>query len=320
MQYQDYYQTLEVSRTASQAEIQRAYRKLARKLHPDVNKAPDAEQRFKALSEAYEVLKDPEKRQRYDALGSNWRAGQEFTPPPGFEGVRFGFGGRGLEFEDLEGDFSSFFESLFGGGGPLGGSFESPRTVRTGRARRGATQEAEITLSLEDLVRGGQRDLVLESRSLDAQGRPGTTRRSYSVRIPPGTREGTTIRLAGQGAAGARGGQPGDLLLHVRLQPHARLRVEGEDDLAVDVPVAAWEAALGARIPLPLLEGEATLSVPAGTSSGARLRLRGQGLPRRDGSRGDLLAVVQIAVPRVLSSEERELYEKLARVSSFRPR
>ena len=321
MQYQDYYKTLGVARDASVEEIQRAYRKLARQLHPDVNKAPDAEQRFKALNEAYEVLKDAEKRRRYDELGSNWRAGEEFTPPPGWEGVRYGFGGRDVDFEDLAGGFSSFFEALFGGGGPLGaGGFGATRGGRAPRPRRGATQEVEVTLSLEDLVQGGHKEFVLESQSVGPTGRPATARRTYSLGIPPGTREGTTIRLAGQGATGDPGGAPGDLLLHVRIAPHPRLRVEGADDLAVDVAVAPWEAALGARVSLPLLEGEATLSVPPGTSSGARLRLRGQGLPRRDGSRGDLLAVVQIAVPRSLSAEERELFERLARISTFQPR
>lgn len=321
MEYQDYYETLEVARDASQEDIQRAYRKLARKLHPDVNKAPDAERRFKAAAEAYEVLKDPEKRKRYDALGSSWRAGQEFTPPPGFEGMRFDFGGRGgaADFEGL-GGFSSFFESLFGDADPFAERFGGRRTTRAPRPRRGLTQEAEVALALEDLVRGRPLDLTLESRAVGPDGRPSSERKTYAVNVPPGTREGTTIRLAGQGGAGASGGEAGDLLLRVRLQPHPRLRAEGEDDLATDVWVAPWEAALGARVPVALLEGEATLSVPPGSSTGARLRLRGQGLPKRDGTRGDLYAVVQIAVPRELSAQERELFEQLARTSTFRAR
>jgi len=202
VQYQDYYQTLGVARGASQAEIQRAYRKLARELHPDVNKAADAEARFKQVTEAYEVLKDPEKRKRYDALGSNWRAGQEFTPPPEWEGARFDFGGRQVDFEDLGDGFSSFFEAFFGGQGPFAGGFAAGPSGRSGRpqrARRGATQEAEISLTLEDLVHGGRKEFVLESQTVGPDGRPSASRRSYSVRIPPGTREGTTIRLAGQG-------------------------------------------------------------------------------------------------------------------------
>ena len=320
MEYQDYYKTLEVARDASQEDIQRAYRKLARKLHPDVNKAPDAESRFKAVAEAYEVLKDPEKRKRYDALGANWRAGQEFTPPPGFEGMRFDFGQRGADqFEDL-GGFSSFFESLFGGADPFAETFGGRRTARAPRSRRGQTQEAEIGLALEDLARATPLELQLESRSVGPDGRPSSERKTYAVHIPPGTREGTAIRLAGQGAPGANGGASGDLLLRVHLQPHPRLRVDGEDDLAMDVSVTPWEAALGARVPVALLEGEGVLSVPAGSSSGTRLRLRGQGLPKRDGSRGDLYAVVQIVVPRELTAEERDLFEKLARTSTFKAR
>lgn len=322
MEYQDYYQTLGVARDASKEEIQRAYRKLARELHPDVNKAPDAEPRFKAVAEAYEVLKDAEKRKRYDALGRNWRAGQEFTPPPGWEGARFDFGGgRAGDFEGFGDGFSSFFEAFFGGGGgPFGRGFGGARTQRAQRPRRGATQEVEITLTLEDLARAGTKEFVLETQTVAPDGSVDSARKTYSVRIPPGTRAGTKIRLAGQGGGGALGGAPGDLLLHVKLAPHARFRVEGDDDLLVEVPLAPFEAALGAKVSVPLLEGEATLSVPAGSSSGARLRLRGQGLPRRDGTRGDLLAELQIVVPRELDPEERELYERLAKVSKQRPR
>ncbi len=319
VRYQDYYQTLGVERSATQEAIQKAYRKLARSLHPDVNKAPDAEPRFKQVTEAYEVLKDPEKRKRYDALGSNWRAGQEFTPPQGWEGVAFDFGEGGGGFEDLGAGFSSFFEAFFGGSGNLhGGGFE-PLAARRGRARRGASPELEITLELEDLVRAGNRSFALETQAPGPDGRLTPSRREYSVRIPPGTREGTVIRLAGEGAAGSHGGARGDLLLHVRIAPHPRLRVRGEHDLETELAITPSEAALGARIAVPLLEGEAALTVPAGTSSGTRLRLRGQGLPRRDGTRGDLYALAQIVVPPELDPEERKLYEELARVSRLRP-
>ncbi len=326
MRYQDYYQTLGVERSASQEQIQKAYRKLARSLHPDVNKAPDAEQRFKQVTEAYEVLKDPEKRKRYDAFGSSWRAGQEFTPPQGWEGVQFdfgsgsGFGERAGDLGDLGPGFSSFFEAFFGDGGSLGRHGFGRTSTHRGRARRGASQELELTLELEDLVRGGSKEFALESQAPGSDGRVETRRRNYSLRIPPGTRQGTTIRLAGEGTAGARGSKSGDLLLHVRLAPHPRFRVLEEHDLELELPVTPSEAALGAKVSVPLLEGQATLTVPPGTSSGTRLRLRGQGLPRRDGSRGDLFAVAQIAVPAELGPEERELYVKLERVSRFRPR
>ena len=325
VEFQDYYKTLGVGRDASAEEIQKAYRKLARKLHPDVNKAPDAEARFKQMAEAYEVLKDPDKRKRYDALGANWQAGQSFTPPPGWEGVQFDFGGGarggGADFGDLGdlGGFSSFFEAFFGdGAGGRGGP--RFRTSHQPRARAGASHEAELMLSLEDVVRGGQQELALASIERGPDGRAQQTQRSYSVRIPPGTTDGTTIRLAGQGEPGSGGAPAGDLLLKVKLAPHPRFRPEGHD-LATSVPITPWEAALGARIDLPLLDGkQATVTVPPGSSSGRKLRLRGQGLPQRDGSRGDLLVELSIEVPATLTPRERELLEELAKTSPFRPR
>jgi curved DNA-binding protein len=310
VRYQDYYQALGVERGANEKEIQSAYRKLARQYHPDVNKSPGAEERFKQINEAYEVLKDPGKRQRYDRLGANWREGQEFTPPPGFEGAQFDFGGA--EFSDLGSGFSSFFESLFGDGGPA-------RTHRRARPRRGQTQEAEIELMLEELLRGGKREITLESLERDEHGQPRRSRRTYEVRIPPGTTEGTTIRLAGQGAPGSSGGPSGDLLLRVRLAPHPDFEVHGFD-LRTELPVAPWEAALGGRADVRLIDGTASLAIPPGSSSGRVLRMRGQGLPQRDGARGDLLVELRIVVPSELSPRERELYAELARESRFDPR
>jgi curved DNA-binding protein len=318
VQFQDYYQTLGVERTASQKEIQSAYRKLARKYHPDVNKEPGAEERFKQVAEAYEVLKDPEKRKRYDALGANWKAGQEFTPPPGWE-MHFDFGPQGAaEFEDL-GGFSSFFESLFGGGGaPFGarGGFE---TRRQPRSRRGQVQEAEITVSLEEAWRGATKEIALESVELGPDGQPRRTRKELSVRIPEGATDGATLRLAGQGGLGMAGGEAGDLFLRIRIAPHPRIRIAG-NDLETTVDIAPWEAALGATVEVPLVEGRASVKVPPGSQSGTRLRLRGQGLKRRDGVRGDVLVELRIVVPRTLSARERELFEKLQRESAFRPR
>ena len=303
VRYQDYYQTLGVERSADAKAIQTAYRQLARKHHPDDDKTPGAEERFKQINEAYEVLKDPEKRARYDALGANWREGQEFTPPQGFGG-----GGVHFDFEGFGEDsgFSSFFESLFGNGG---GFAFGPRGARTRRPRRGRSHEAQITLALEDVLRGGSHDVVLAS----AQGE-----RTLSIKLPPGTTEGTMIRLAGQGDPGLSGGEPGDLILHVRIAPHARWRVDGHD-LTTRVEIAPWEAALGAKVPVKLVDGEATVGVPAGSQSGSKLRLRGQGLPRRDGGRGDVLVELAIAVPTALTPRERELFEALARESGFRP-
>jgi curved DNA-binding protein len=323
VKFQDYYETLGVDRSASKEQIQAAYRKQARKLHPDVNKSPDAEEKFKRLNEAHEVLQDPEKRRRYDSLGENWQAGQDFTPPPGWEffGSRpgGGGGGRSFRFETFGGDFedspfsgfSDFFDILFGGGNS-NGRRRSPFGGRSGRsawarAAQGQDQEAEITISLEEAHRGVRKTISLEGG------------KTLEVNIPAGTPDGHRLRLRGQGGSGSGGAQAGDLYLRVRLAPHALFRLNGED-LEVEVPVAPWEAALGARIEVPLLEGKATLKLVPGAQSGQRLRLRGKGLTRRSGGQGDLYAVIRIVVPSSLSSREKELYEELSRVSSFQPR
>jgi curved DNA-binding protein len=295
VEYKDYYEVLGVPRDASQDDIRRAYRKLARRYHPDLNKESDAEERFKEVSEAHEVLSDPEKRERYDRLGARWRSGEEV--PPDFEDLfgQQGFGGdTRVEFGD--GAFSDFFERLFGDRGPAAG---------TGPLR-GRDQEAELELTLEDALAGGRRRLTLDGRS-------------FQVNIPAGVRDGQRIRLAGQGTPGRDGAPAGDLYLRVRLKPHARFHREG-DDLYLDLPVAPWEAGLGATVPVDTLTETAQVRVPPGSSTGRRLRLRGRGLPKRGGGRGDLYATVQVAVPKRLSDEERELFEKLASVSNFDPR
>jgi curved DNA-binding protein len=309
--FRDYYEVLGVPRGASADEIRSAYRKLARQYHPDVNKEEGAEDRFKEISEAYEVLRDPEKRERYDKFGANWKAGQDVSDASGFNGfegfegfddVRVDFGGG-----DFGGaDFSDFFEGLFGGrargpaGGRRGRSFE-------GFSGRGSDQEAVIELTLEEAAAGGKRRITLGDG------------RDYEVNIPRGVRDGQRIRLAGEGGAGLGGGPSGDLFLRVRLKPHPRFRVNGRD-LEVDLPVAPWEAALGATVEVPTLQGTARVKVPAGSSCGRRLRLRGEGLPSASGGRGDLHAAVKIVVPKRLKREERELFEQLADVSKFDPR
>ncbi len=301
--YRDYYEVLGVPRGAGDEEIRSAYRKLAREYHPDVNKDPGAEDRFKEVSEAYEVLRDPEKREKYDRLGANWKAGEDVSGASGFEGSAQGFGGGfggGAQgFGDGDG-FSDFFESFFGGrrGGSAG--FE-------GFSMRGGDQEAPLEVTLEEAARGGKRRISL------ADGR------DFEVRIPPGVRDGQKIRLAGQGADGASGGPAGDLYLRVRIKPHPRFRREG-DDLVVEIPVAPWEAALGATVPVPTLDGSAKVKVPAGSSSGRRLRLKGEGMPGPGRRKGDLYAGVKIVVPKKLEKRERELFEELAAVSRFDPR
>jgi curved DNA-binding protein len=313
--FRDYYEALEVPRDASSDDIRRSYRKLARKYHPDVNKEEGAEERFKELSEAYEVLRDEEKRERYDRFGQNWKAGQDVSGAAGFEGFE-GFegfggggpGGRNVRVDFGDGDFSDFFDGLFGargggrrrgGGAGLGGE---------GFAMRGSDQEAAIELTLEEAARGGKRKITLGDG------------RDYEVNIPRGVTDGQRIRMAGEGGEGAGGGQRGDLYLRVRLKPHPRFRVDGRD-LFTDLPVTASEAALGAEVELRTLTGDsARVKVPAGSSCGRRLRLKGEGMPSPRGQDGDLYASVKIEVPKRLTPEERELFERLADVSSFDPR
>ena len=274
----DYYETLGVPRDASSEDIRKAYRKLARENHPDVNKSPGAEDRFKEISEAYEVLRDDEKRAQYDRP----------SPPPPRD---FGNGrGRTVDFGDI-GDFGDFFGDFFGGRG--GGGF----------SRRGGDQEATLELSLEEAARGGRKKISLGDG------------RDYDVNIPPGVNDGQRIRLAGEGSDGLGGGPHGDLFLRVRIRPHPRFRRQGSD-LYTDLPVTPSEAALGATVPVQTLGGDTVrLKVPGGSSSGRKLRLRGQGMPG-----GDLYATVMIQVPKTLSSEERQAYERLAEVSDFDPR
>jgi curved DNA-binding protein len=305
---EDLYDVLGVSRDASADDIRAAYRRLARENHPDVNKDPGAEDRFKAVSEAYDVLRDPEKRADYDRLGASWRTG---GPPPRRGAAGFGgAGGRGGGAgpggfragpgpsgfgAGAPGGFRDIFEDLFGGGGFDGASM------------RGSDQEATLELTLEEAANGGKRRISL------ADGR------DFEVTIPRGVRDGQLIRLAGEGEPGPGGGPSGDLLLRVRLLPHPRFRVEGSD-LVTDLPVSPWEAALGAEVPVPTLDGTARVRVPAGSSTGRRLRLRGQGLPDRGGGTGDLFAELEVHVPPKLSAEERTLFERLAEVSDFDPR
>ncbi|HEX5592881.1 MAG TPA: DnaJ C-terminal domain-containing protein [Solirubrobacterales bacterium] len=291
--FRDYFEVLGVPRGAGDEEIRSAYRKLAREYHPDVNRDPGAEDRFKEVSEAYEVLRDPEKREKYERLGANWKAGEDVSGASGFGG------GDGQGFSDGAG-FSDFFESFFGGRRGAARGFE-------GFSMRGGDQEATIEVTLEEAARGGKQKISL------ADGR------DFEVRIPPGVRDGQKIRLAGQGGEGASGGPAGDLYLRVRIKRHPRFRRE-DDDLVVEVPVAPWEAALGATVPVPTLDGSAKVKVPAGSSSGRRLRLRGEGMPGPGGRKGDLYASVKVVVPKRLEKRERELFEELAAVSRFDPR
>ncbi|MCP2242410.1 DnaJ C-terminal domain-containing protein [Lentzea aerocolonigenes] len=291
----DFYEALGVPRGANSEEIQRAYRKLARQYHPDVNRDPGAEDRFKEVSEAYEVLSDPEQRKRYDRFGADFRR----IPEDYDERVGAGRGGRTVYTSGPgSGGFEDFdFEDLLGGFFRRGG--------RSGPIP-GADQEAVLTLSVEEAYRGGQRRLTISDRELD-------------VTIPPGVVDGQRIRLSGQGGRGSGGGTAGDLFLVVRIAPHPRYRLEGRD-IIVDLPVTPWEAALGATVPIMTPGGDVKVRVVPGSSSGRRLRLRGEGMPNPRGTPGDLYAVVKIMVPKRLGKRERELFEELAAVSDFDPR
>lgn len=327
VKFQDYYETLGVARSATQDEIQRAYRKLARQYHPDVNKAKDAEGKFKLISEAYEVLKDPEKRKRYDTLGANWKAGQEFTPPPGWGqagragGFNAGPGGFSFKVGGTDGgDFSDFFETFFGRGGAFResmghGGFDPDDLAgfaagRPSGPHTGHTLEADLTITLEDAYHGTTRQVTL-------RGDNGGGEKTLQVKIPAGTTDGTAIRLAGQGAAGSGGGDAGDLILRVRFAEHPFFELaEGDPhSLVAETPVAPWEAALGAKVNVHTLDGDVTLSIPPGTQPGQRLRLRGKGLPKRSGERGDLYAKVVVAIPKILTPRMRELFEAMKKES-----
>jgi curved DNA-binding protein len=299
---QDYYDMLGVKRGASDDEIRRAYRKLARQYHPDVNKDAGAEERFKEISQAYDVLRDPEKRERYDRLGANWANAGDAAGGRGFEDA-FGQGGfrqGDVRVEFGDGDFADLFGGLFGAERGGATSYED-------FAIRGADQEATLELALEEAAAGGRRRVTL------ADGR------SFDVNFPAGVRDGQRIRLAGKGGAGRRGAPAGDLFLRVRMRPHPYFRVDGRD-LHVAVPVSPWGAVLGATVAVRTLDGTARVRVPAGSSSGRRLRLRGKGMPGPRGGHGDLYATVQIVVPRQLTDQERELFERLREASRFDPR
>ena len=307
MEFKDYYDILEVKRDAPKDEIKRAYRKLARKYHPDVSKEADAEERFKQVGEAYEVLKDPEKRAAYDQLGANWQAGQDFRPPPDWD-QGFEFDGDG--FSDAQ--FSDFFESLFGQRGP-GGSARGQRDYHA----RGRDTHARVVIDLEDAYLGGSRTLTLKHSELGADGRPALKERTLNVRIPRGVRQGQHIRLAKQGGAGIGEGGAGDLYLEIEFAHHPFYHVEGKD-VYLDLPVAPWEAALGATVKLPTPAGAVDLKIPANSSGGRKLRLKGRGIPSQQA--GDLYTVLRITLPPADSEAAKKAYREFQQALDFNPR
>ncbi|HEX6992649.1 MAG TPA: DnaJ C-terminal domain-containing protein [Gammaproteobacteria bacterium] len=309
MEYKDYYKIMGVARNASQDEIKRAYRRLARKYHPDVSKEPNAEERFKEIGEAYEVLSDPEKRAAYDSLGSNWQAGQQFRPPPDWQ-EHFHFGG-GARTGGAR-TFSDFFETLFGEAG-----FGSGRTRSFTFSTRGEDYQTTITLSLEEAYRGTTKALTVEIPEVDLSGRLVRRSRTLNVRIPPGVTDGRRIRLPAQGGAAAAGGERGDLYAIVRLAPHPFFKPDGRD-IHLDLPVLPWEAALGASVPVPTLGGTVELKIPRGSKTGQKLRLRGRGLP--GSPPGDQLVTLQVVAPAAETPEIESLYRRLADAVRTNPR
>ena len=347
VQYKDYYEILGVPRTATEADIKKAFRKLARQYHPDVAKnKKQAEEKFKEINEAYEVLGDPAKRKKYDDLGPNWNAGADFRPPPGWESFTGGraYPGRGQRGEEFEFQFggtgfSDFFEQLFGSMGGRGGG---PGFGRRGSAEeefateRGRDIEGDIMVTLEEAMRGSVRSVQVR-HGVPCQHCGGTGRRAghvcnvcggagqvaktetYQVKIPAGVSEGQRLRVAGRGEAGAGGGAAGDLYLRVRLAKHPDFVVE-DHNLVYEAELAPWEAVLGANISVPTLNGRVNIRIPPGTQAGQKLRVRGRGLPLRAGGSGDLIVVTAVEVPSRVSENERKLWEQLAKESRFNPR
>jgi len=347
VQYKDYYETLGVPRTASEAEIKKAFRKLAREFHPDVAKnKKQAEERFKEINEAYEVLGDPAKRKKYDELGANWQSGAEFHPPPGWESfargrtsARHGPAGEGYEFHFGGTGFSDFFEQLFGSRGNRGaagfgrgGTF----TEEDLGVERGQDIEGDIMVTLEEAMRGSVRSVSIRHAAVcDQCGGSGQRNRrpcsacggtgqvaktdTWQVKIPAGVTEGQRLRIAGRGEAGVGGGAAGDLYLRVRLARHPDFEVE-DHNLIYEAEVAPWEAVLGTSISVPTLSGHVSIKVPPGTQNGQKLRVRGRGLPQRGGSSGDLIVTTRVEVPKRVTESERKLWEQLARESRFNPR
>lgn len=311
MEFKDYYAIMGVARDAPAEDIKRAYRRLARKYHPDVSKEPDAEARFKEVNEAYEVLRDPEKRAAYDQLGSRWKEGEEFRPPPDWQ-FDFGTEPRG------GGMHSDFFETLFGGLGGFGGvGGGAGRRAGGGFRSRGFDTSAQVEITLEEAYRGTNRTLSLERLERDSEGRPQRKVQQLNVKIPAGVTDGQQIRLAAQGEPGMGGGPPGDLFLRVRLLPHRLFKSEGRD-VWLDLPVTPWEAALGQSVRVPTLGGAVDLKIPKGSQTDRQLRLKGRGLPGNPA--GDQFVVLKIVTPPAASAEDEDLYRRMASAMPMNPR
>lgn len=305
MEYKDYYKILEIQRDASQDEVKQAYRRLARKYHPDISKEKDAEARFKDVGEAYEVLKDPEKRAAYDRFGSDWKAGQEFKPPPNWD-AGFQFSGAGYTGADTSA-FSDFFEQLFGHG-----KFTGTRKQRTAFRMQGENQHAKIVIRLEDAFRGARQTITLSRATVDEHGHVRTEPHTLHVTIPKGIIEGQSIRLEGQGMPGMGGGPNGDLFLEIAFETHPLFKADGRD-IHSSLAITPWEAALGATLTVPTLGGNVELKIPPGSQGGQKLRLKNRGLSSAR-KQGDQYVTLRITVPEAKTEEQKQLYRQMAKI------
>ena len=315
MQYKDYYKILGVTREASADDIKRVYRKLARKYHPDVSKEPNAEEHFKDVQEAYEALKDPQKRAAYDQLGSNWQAGQEFRPPPNWQGSAGFEGGSGFESEDM-GDFSDFFANIFGGARQQQGG--SRRRGSRDFHQQGRDERARIAISLEDAYHGAAKTVQLQAPEVDSHGQMHPHVRTLKINIPAGVASGQQLRLAKQGSPGIGKGPAGDLYLEMEVLPHRLFTLQGKD-VYLTLPITPWEAALGTKVTVPTLGGPVDMKIAPDSQAGQKLRLKGRGMPGKPLT-GDQYVLLQIATPPAHTAEQRAAYEKLAKEMPFDPR
>jgi curved DNA-binding protein len=325
VKFKDYYQTLELSRDSKAADIKKAYRKLARKYHPDINKAKDAETKFKEISEAYEVLSDQKKRKRYDDLGKDWKKDQDFQPPPGENNVHYNYYGPGSEraytFNDMGGGFSDFFESIYGktGSGDKTDYQSSAHTTDNLPPIHGQNHEAQIEISIEEAYNGTQTKLSFQTQEIDIDGTVKPSLKQFDVRIPTGITEGSRIRLKGKGGRGYNRGRPGDLYLRIHIRKDKRFNIS-KHNLESELKVTPWDAALGSTVSVPTMNGEITIRLKSGSQSGQKMRIKEKGLPLgKNKGYGDLIVTIKIMVPKKLTEKEKKLFEELSEISTFKP-
>ncbi len=324
VKFKDYYQALGLLRDSTAADIKKAYRKLARKYHPDINKAENAEEKFKEISEAYEVLSDLKKRKRYDNLGKDWEKGQDFHAPPKGDNIHYEFHGPGSEraytFNDMGGGYSDFFESIFGKAGS-GYKTGSPSSEYTDSIppMHGQNHEAEIEISIKEAYNGTKATLSYQTTEINADGTVKPSLKQFDVRIPIGVTEGTRIKLRGKGGLGYNGGRPGDLYLRIHIRKDKRFNIN-KHNLESELKVTPWDAALGSTVSVPTMNGDVTIRLQPASQSAQKIRIKEKGLPLgKDKGYGDLMVTIKIMVPEKLTEKEKKLFEELSEISSFKP-